>query len=91
MVSEKMVKKVAEVARLQLTEKERKQFRKDLQDILKAFSVLDKVPKAEPSFQPIEIKNTTRKDEVEPSLTQKEALANTSLKEKGFFKGPRVV
>lgn len=88
MVGTETVKKVAEVARLKLTEKELAKMERDLNNILSAFAVLEEVPKAEPSFQPIEVKNATRRDEVEPSLTQDEALANTKQKEKGYFKGP---
>ena len=91
MVDKKTVQKVAEVARLNLSEKELEQFQKDLNEILQAFSILEKAPQAKPSFQPIEIKNATRKDEVEDSLPREKALANTKNKEDGYFKGPKVV
>ncbi len=88
-----VIDKVTSVAKLELTEKEKKKFDKDLKNILKAFSSLDKVDvsKVNPSFQPIEMKNVLREDEIEASLSQKEALSNTKHKEKGFFKGPRVI
>jgi len=94
MVSESTVKKVAETARLSLTDAELRKMSKDLQIILKAFKNLDKVvtgKNVKPSFQPLEVKNVTRKDKIRPGLTQKQALANTGQKESGHFKGPRAV
>ena len=44
-----------------------------------------------PTFQPVDVKNVMRQDVVEPSLSQKEALANAKQKEQGHFKGPKVV
>ncbi len=86
------VKHVAKIARLELTDSEIKKFSHDLNDILAAFSVLDKAKTIDkPSFQPLEIKDVLREDAEEKCLTQEEALANTKHKENGFFKGPRVV
>jgi aspartyl-tRNA(Asn)/glutamyl-tRNA(Gln) amidotransferase subunit C len=86
------VRKVAQIARLKLSDQELRKFSKDLESILKAFQDLERVPTkgVKPSFQPIETKNVLRKDKVEPSLTQEHALSNTKNKEKGFFKGPKV-
>ena len=58
-----------------------------------SFKILEKAPvkSVKPSFQTIEIRNVTRKDVVEESLPREKALVNTKNKEKGFFKGPRVV
>lgn len=88
-----IIDKVAIIARLKLTEKEKKKFSKDLKDILTSFSLLDKVntKNVEPVFQPVEVKNVTREDKTDECLTQKEALSNTKHKEKGHFKGPKVV
>jgi aspartyl-tRNA(Asn)/glutamyl-tRNA(Gln) amidotransferase subunit C len=89
----KTVKKVAEIARLNLTEGELGRFSLDMISILDAFEVLQKVDtkKVKPTFQPVDMKNVTREDVVEPSLPQEEALANTKNKEEGHFKGPKVV
>jgi aspartyl-tRNA(Asn)/glutamyl-tRNA(Gln) amidotransferase subunit C len=91
-VTPQTVKRVSQVARLRLTEKEIEKFSKDMVDILGAFRDLERVPTkgVKPAFQPIETKNVLRKDAVERSLTQEQALANTKNKEKGFFKGPKV-
>jgi len=91
-VSLEMVRHVASVARLDLTEAEVKKFQKDLNDILSAFRELDKAkPPAEASFQPIPVRDVTREDDIEKGLSQEEALENTKHKQDGYFRGPRVV
>lgn len=91
-ITPEIVKHVAAAARLELTEAEIKKFAKDLNNILLAFKDIDKVKaRAEPSFQPLEIKDVLRNDKTEKCLTQEQALANTKHKESGFFKGPRAV
>ncbi len=89
-IDEKTVRHVAKLARLELTEKEVKTFQKDMNNVLESFNVLSDV-EAEPSFQPMHMENVFRKDDVEKSLSQGEALLNTKHKEKGFFKGPKAI
>lgn len=86
------IKRVAQIARLKLSEHELHKFSKDMESILEAFKDLERVPTKgiKPSFQPIETKNVLRKDRVEPSLKQEQALSNTKNKEKGLFRGPKV-
>ncbi len=86
--------KVAEIARLNLTEKEVKEYAQDLTNILEAFKELEKVKTdgVKPTFQPIEMKDVLREDIVEPSMSQEEALSNVKKnKEGGHFKAPKVV
>jgi len=85
--------KAAELARLKLSKGELEQFSKDAQDILKLFSEIDKADtkKAEPAYQPIEIKDVYREDKTRKCLSQKDALANTRHNENGYFKGPRTL
>lgn len=92
-VDKKLLQKTAELARLELSEKEIKKFLPQLKEIINAFSKLDKVNTkgVKPSFQPFEIKNVTRGDNVEECLTQEEALSNTEHKKDSYFKGPRAV
>ena len=93
MVDRKTMKKVAKVARLNLSEEELDRISKDLTSILTHFRVLQKADTkgVEPSFQPLPMQNVLRKDKAEKGLSQREALANARLREKGYFKGPRVV
>jgi aspartyl-tRNA(Asn)/glutamyl-tRNA(Gln) amidotransferase subunit C len=91
-ISLETVKHVARLARLDLTDKELKNFQKDLDDVLLAFKDLDKAKtRCQASFQPLPIKDITREDEEKGCLSQETILANTKHKEKGFFKGPRAV
>lgn len=92
-MEKEIIKRVSKIARLELTEKEEKEFSKDLNDILKAFSSIDKANTEglKPTFQPIEVKNVCRQDKSKKGLTQKEALMNSPHTEEGFFKGPKVV
>jgi aspartyl-tRNA(Asn)/glutamyl-tRNA(Gln) amidotransferase subunit C len=90
-ISPETLRRVAQVARLKLSDQELEKFSKDLEAMLEAFRDLENVDTkgVKPSFQPIETKNVLRKDRIEPSLTQEQALSNSRNKEKGFFKGPR--
>ncbi|HJW97312.1 MAG TPA: Asp-tRNA(Asn)/Glu-tRNA(Gln) amidotransferase subunit GatC [archaeon] len=91
-ISPETVKRVSQVARLRLMENEIEKFTKDLEDMLEAFKDLERVDTkgVKPSFQPMETKNVLRKDRIEPSFSQEQALSNTKNKEKGYFKGPKV-
>lgn len=92
-VDKELIKKVAENSRLNLTESEVNEFLPQLKEVLSNFELIQKAPTKgiEPSFQPIEIKNVTREDKVEKSLSQKEALENAKHKQDGYFKGPKAI
>lgn len=93
MIEEQTVKKVAQVARLDLTDQEIKKFSVDLNNILDAFKEIEKVKtdSVEPTFQPIPVKDVLREDIVESSFSQETALSNVKInKEEGHFKGPKV-
>ncbi len=93
MLDEKTVRKVAEIARISLTEEEIKKFAKEFEEVEKAFSKLSEVDTsdAEPAFHPFELKNIWREDVPAESWTQELALSNTEHKENGFFKGPKII
>ena len=92
-VDRELLLKVAANSRLRLTESEIKKFLPQLEAVLDSFSKLDEldVSREEPSFQPIPIKNVFREDKKGKCLSNEEALANTSHKKGGYFKGPKVV
>ena len=92
-INKELVEHVAEVARLNLSEKEKKQFVKELKEILGSFSKLDEVDTKgiDISLQPVELKDMLREDKEEECLNQKEALSLTENKKDGYFKGPRAV
>jgi len=88
-----LIFKVARNARLNISEKEAREFVPQIQDVLDSFSSLDKldVSKAKPSFHPIEMKNVMREDRKGSCLAQEDALSNTHHRKKGYFKGPKIV
>jgi len=92
-VNKELVKKVAQNARLDLSEAELEKFTPQLKEvILDSFNLLDEIEAdEEPSFQPIKQQNKLRKDVVKPSLSQDEALANVNimLRDRGYIKGPK--
>tara|TARA_Y100000310_G_C20527720_1_gene736896 strand:+ start:515 stop:799 length:285 start_codon:yes stop_codon:yes gene_type:complete len=92
-IDEALIDEVADVARLKLSKEEKKRYVKDLKEVLEAFSTLKEVDtkNTESSFQPVELKNHTREDEVKECLSQEQALANVKEKKDGYIKGPRVV
>lgn len=92
-VDKELIKRVANNARLNLTDKEIDEFIPQLKDILDVFSKISEVDtkNVKESFHPVEIKNNVREDKVEKSLTQEEALRNTVHKKDGYFKGPKAI
>ncbi len=78
---------VAKLANLPLSSKERKTFEKQLPEILKYVSKLNKVntDEVESISHITGLVNVTRSDEPTPSLTQQEALANAPKTHNGFF------
>ena len=93
MVDESLVRKVAGIARLDLSDAEVTTFSKQFDDIIAWFNEISEIDTkgVEPSFHPLKTENVFRDDVVKPCLTQEESLVNTSHKEGGFFKGPRAV
>jgi aspartyl-tRNA(Asn)/glutamyl-tRNA(Gln) amidotransferase subunit C len=82
------VRHVAELARVDVTDKEAEEFVDEFNDVLGYFETLDDVPddvEAEDDFE-----NVMRADEPRPSLSQDDALANAEETEDGYFKGPSV-
>ena len=90
-IDKELVKRVANNARLKLTDEEITKFTRQLEDILVAFKSLDEVntDKVKPSFHPQEISDVYREDKAEKF--DWDPLANTKHKEGKYFKGPRIV
>jgi aspartyl-tRNA(Asn)/glutamyl-tRNA(Gln) amidotransferase subunit C len=84
---------IARLARLDLSEAERKRMQTELAQILghaeriQALD-LDDVP---PTSHSIPLSNVMRTDQVRPSLSQADALRNAPETEDGRFKVPRII
>ena len=89
-VDKELIKHIADLARLRLTEKEVEEFVPQLKEILDSFSKLDEVntDDVKASFQPVELKNQMREDKVKLCLSQEKALSNSKENKDGYFKGP---
>ncbi|MBW3594352.1 MAG: Asp-tRNA(Asn)/Glu-tRNA(Gln) amidotransferase subunit GatC [Actinobacteria bacterium] len=84
---------VARLARLDLSEDERSRMQVELSAILDHAERIQalELDDLEPTSHPVPLRNMMRPDEVTPSLSQQEALANAPSEEDGRFKVPRII
>ena len=82
------VKHIALLARLGLTEDDVEKFREQLSNILDNFEILKQVDTSgvPPTSHPVALRNVLRDDEVRPSFSSKEILANAPQEEDGCFR-----
>lgn len=89
-MDEETVRRVARVARLELTEEEATTFAADLEDILAAFAVLDEAPAGEEfSFNPVPVEDRLREDEVVPHPDPARLRREMRTKD-DWVRGPRL-
>lgn len=91
-VNEKLVKEIASLARLDLTEEETKTFVSQFKDILDYVSVLNEVDteSVPPAYLSSTNKSVTREDQIEESVPTEEFLANTPQSKNDYVVIPRV-
>ena len=84
---------VARLARLDLTEEERERMSVELAQILGHAEAIQELEldDIEPTAHALPLRNVMRADEVRPSLTQEEALANAPQVEGGRFRVPKII
>jgi aspartyl-tRNA(Asn)/glutamyl-tRNA(Gln) amidotransferase subunit C len=89
----KDVEYVAKLARLKLSEEEKKKFQKELDKIIRYIDQLNQVDTENipPTSYVVPMQNVLREDEVKPSLTRKEVLANAPHKKEGYFRVLNVI
>ncbi len=87
-LSREEVLHIARLARLGLSEEEINRFQKQLSNILENFELLNRVDTVNipPTAQSITLQNVTRDDEVSPSLSKDQILANAPRREGDFFR-----
>jgi len=93
-IDEKTVKRVARLSRIELKEREVKQYSVQLTGILAYISKLNEVDSSNvsPTSHPIEgLRNVFRKDAARKSLTQEEALQNAPVRKDNFFSVPKII
>lgn len=87
------VRKIAILGRLQLSDAEVTQFARQLDGILDHFAELQAVDTTgvEPTSHSVGAMNVTRPDEVRPSLSPEEVVANAPRAEANMFVVPQIV
>jgi len=91
-VDEKLVKEIASLARLDLTEEETAMFVSQFKDILDYVSILNEVDteNVPPAYLSSSNQNVPREDVVEPSVPTDEFLSNAPQSKDNYVVIPRV-
>ena len=86
-----LVERIALIAKLELSDREKEMYLKELGDVLKTFKALDEVDTkdVEPAFHAMPVVNSWREDNAQD--TPWDPLAGVKKKEDGYYKGPRIV
>ena len=93
MIDIEQVRKVANLARLELTEAEEEQFTGQLNNILEYVQQLDELDTADvpPTTRAIEVSNITRPDQLETFEDREKILDSAPEREEDFFKVPKIL
>src|SRR5215210_5600867 len=91
-VDEKLVKEIASLARLDLTEEETEMFVSQFKDILDYVSILNEVDteNVPPAYLSTANRSVMREDEIEKSIATEEFLANAPESKDDYVLIPRV-
>ncbi len=93
-ISREKIEHLARLALIDLSEEEKVNISKQLNNILDYFQKLNELDTSniKPTRHVIDgLKNVFREDIPGKSLTQEEALKNAREKQDGFFKAPRII
>lgn len=87
------IEHVALLARLELSDDEKKLFSKQVGSIIDYIDKLDKLDTSdvEPTAHVLPIKNVFREDKLKPSLPREKALQNAPGKNDNFFRVPKII
>lgn len=93
MIDREQVRKVANLARLELTPEEEEQFTTQLASILDYFEQLSQldVSNVPPTARAIDVSNVTRADEWQPYSDRQAILNSAPDREDEFFKVPKIL
>ncbi len=92
-VSEKEVRYVANLARLQLSEEDVKSLAGDMNNILGYMDLLNELDTSDvaPLEHVIEMSTRLRKDEAKPTISHEDALKNAPDADSDYFRVPKVI
>ncbi len=93
MIDKKEVEYIANLARLEVSEKEAKKFTSQLGVILEHVAKISEIGTKEikPTSHAVEINNVLREDKVDNEVSKEESLSNAPDSEEGAFKVPRII
>ncbi|MCP2731749.1 Asp-tRNA(Asn)/Glu-tRNA(Gln) amidotransferase subunit GatC [Limnofasciculus baicalensis] len=93
MIDLEQVRKVANLARLELTSEEEKEFLPQLNSILDYFQQLSELDTTDvqPTTRAIDVSNVTRPDELRPYLDRDALLGEAPQQDGDFFKVPQIM
>ena len=91
-IDEKLVKEIASLARLDLTDEETQMFVSQFKDILEYVSILNEVDTENipPAYLSSANKSVTREDEIEESVPTQEFLSNAPQSKDDYVVIPRI-
>ena len=92
-IDEAQVEYVANLARIALSEEEKRMFAEQLGKIIEYVEKLNELDtsRVDPLYRVIEMGNVLREDEVKSSISQKDALSNAPNRFENFFTVPKVL
>lgn len=92
-IDQAQVRRVAHLARLELSEEEIAQFSMQLSAIVEYIEKLNELDTeaVEPLAHCLPICNVFREDQIQPSLSNEQALANAPDAGDGYFKVPKIL
>ena len=93
MIDREQVRKVANLARLELTPEEEEQFTSQLGNILDYFQQLSELDVSDvaPTTRAIDVSNVTRTDDLQPYAEREAILQGAPEQEGEFFKVPKIL
>ncbi len=93
MIDREQVRKVAHLARLELTEAEEEQFTRELGSILEYVEQLQELntENVPPTTRAIDVSNITRADQLEPYPDREALLSNAPEQDGDYFKVPKIL
>ena len=93
MIDREQVRKVAHLARLELTSEEEELFTTQLGSILNYFEQLNEldVENVKPTTRAIDVSNVTRPDKLQPYPNREEILQSAPEQEGEYFKVPKII
>ena len=92
-VTEELIRKLADLSRLEFSNEEKKNIREDLQKMIGFVEKLNELDleNIEPLTDVVKVSNVYREDEVQGTLDKADALRNAPFHDGNFFRVPKMI